>query len=208
MTCNVISEDLCKILHKDPYTILLTGWAAFQLTWVTMLLLVQLLQIARALTTFESMRGHLNSHTPAETLTTFVTTGATSQETGSGPLNGAGSGQDTGDQPRRPQKKHSVWEQWKRLLGLDTFFATAFRGSRANQARDRGNPFSRGIITNCKDFWCDGAPIFGSKDPGMALLGGQRVDYTKIYEPPPRMTMRRAEGRMGDYEAVGTDDGV
>lgn len=208
VTCNVISEDLCKILHKDPYTILLTGWAALQLAWVTMLLLVQLLQIARALTTFESMRGHLNSHTPAETLTTFVTTGATSQETGSGPLNGAGSGQDTGDQPRRPQKKHSVWGQWKRLLGLDTFFATAFRGSQANQARDRGNPFSRGIITNCKDFWCDGTPIFGSKDPGMALLGGQKVDYTKIYEPPPRMTMRRAEGRRGNYEAVGTDDSV
>ena len=45
--CNVLSDDLCKILHKDPYTIVLSIWAAFQLTWVTMLLCVQLLQVAR-----------------------------------------------------------------------------------------------------------------------------------------------------------------
>lgn len=169
-----------------------------------MLVAVQLLQIARALTTFESMRGHLNSHTPGEALTSFVTTGAMSQETGAS--NGFGSGQDIGNVPRPPHQHHSVWDQWKRLLGLDTFFATAFRGSQANQARARGNPFSRGIITNCKDFFCDGSPVFGVKENGQARLDGERVDYTRLYEPPPRMTMRRAEGGRATYEAVETND--
>jgi ankyrin repeat protein len=205
--CNVLSKDLCKILHKDPYTIVLTIWTAAQLTWVTMLLMVQLLQIARALTTFESMRGHLNSHSPAEAITSFVTTGDTSQETGSGSgsANGFGSGQDTGEEARRGPKKQSVWDIWKRLLGVDTFVATAFRGSQANQPSRTGNPFSRGVIANCQDFWCDGAPLFTKKESGYARLGGERVDYTRLFDVP-RMRMRRQEGGSVRYEAVGDDE--
>ena len=203
--CNVLSDDLCAQLHKDPYTIVLSIWAAFQLTWVTMLLVVQLLQVARNLTTYESMRGHLNSHTPAEALTSFVTTGDTSQAVsgGSAPTTGFGSGQDTGDGPRRPQPRHSVWDQWKRLLGLDTFFEIALNGSQgANQARTRGNPFSRGVITNCKDFFCDGAPVFKRKESGYARLGGERVDYTRLYEVP-KMRYQRSGGR---YESVAAEE--
>ncbi|KAF2111144.1 palmitoyltransferas-like protein akr1 [Lophiotrema nucula] len=203
--CNVLSDDLCKILNTDPFTILVSIWAALQLTWVTMLLCVQLLQVARNLTTYESMRGHLNSHTPAEAVTSFVTTGDTSQEVtgeGSAPMNGFGSGQDTDDAPKRKQPKHSVWDQWKRLLGLDTFVATALQGSQANQRQQRGNPWSRGIITNCKDFWCDSAPVFQRKESGYARLGGERVDYTRLYEVP-KMRYQRSGGR---YEAVAAEE--
>ncbi len=121
--CVIISEELCQILHKDPFTIVLSIWAAFQLTWVTMLLCVQLLQVARNLTTYESMRGHLHGQSPADAVTSFVTTGDTSQDVtgggaGSGSTNGFGSGQDVGDIPKRKEPKASVWQQWKRLLGL------------------------------------------------------------------------------------------
>jgi palmitoyltransferase ZDHHC13/17 len=206
--CNILSEDLCKILNKDPYTIVLSVWTAFQLTWVSMLVVVQLLQVARNLTTYESMRGHLNSNTPAEALNTFITTGDTSQEIaggagGSAPTNGFGSGQDTDDAPKRPKPKHSIWDQWKRLLGLDTFVATALQGSQgANQARSRGNPFSRGVITNCKDFFCDASPVFGKKESGYARLGGDRVDYTRMYEVP-KMRYQRSGGR---YESVAAEE--
>ena len=202
--CNVLSEDLCEILHKDPYTIILSLWAAAQLMWVTMLLMVQLLQVARGLTTFESMRGHLNSHTPAEAITSFVTTGDTSQETRSGSTNGFGSGQDTGEGPKRPPPKHSVWDMWKRLLGLDTFAATAFRRSQASQPTNRGNPFSRGVITNCKDFFCDGTPILQKKESGFARLGGELIDYTRLYEVP-KMKMRRQAGGAR-YEELGEEE--
>ncbi|KAJ4407059.1 palmitoyltransferase akr1 [Didymella pomorum] len=218
--CNVLSDDLCEVLNKDPFTIILSIWAAFQLTWVTMLLCVQLLQIARNLTTYESMRGHLNSHTAADAVTSFVTTGDTSQDVvgnaatsgpaGSAPTNGFGSGQDTGDAPKRPQPKHSVWDQWKRLLGLDTFVAIALHGSNADarraQARARGNPFSRGVVTNCKDFWCDGAPVFGKREGGFAKLGGERIDYTRMYDVNdiPKMRYARAGGER--YESVGTEE--
>ncbi|KAF2200210.1 palmitoyltransferase akr1, partial [Delitschia confertaspora ATCC 74209] len=200
ITCNVLSEDLCRILHKDSYTILLSIWAAFQLSWVTMLLLVQLLQIARALTTFESMRGHLHSATPADAITSFVTTGDTSQDTGSG----LGSGQDTGEGVRRPPHRESAWNQWKRLLGVDTFVTIALRGSQANQSRNRAsNPFSRGVVRNCQDFWCDESSVFKGKENGYARLGGERVDYTRLYEVP-KMRMRREE--RGAYEEVGGEE--
>ncbi|KAH7121258.1 palmitoyltransferase-like protein akr1 [Dendryphion nanum] len=206
--CNILTDDLCEILHKDPFTIVLSTWAAFQLTWVTMLLFVQLIQIARNLTTYESMRGHLNSHTTADAINSFVTTGDTSQDvaSGSAPTNGFGSGQDIGDAPARKKPKHSIWDQWKRLLGLDTFVATALQGSQANNPRrNRGNPFSRGVITNCKDFFLDGAPVFNKKESGYARLGGERVDYTRLYEIP-KMRYQRSGGRY--EEVAGEEEGV
>lgn len=198
-------------MHKDPYTIVLTIWAAFQLTWVTMLACVQLLQIARNLTTYESMRGHLHDKTPADALNSFVTTGDTSQDVagGNAPTNGFGSGQDTGDAPDagRRHARHSIWDQWKRLLGLDTFVATALQGSQAGrQQRRGGNPWSRGVITNCKDFWCDGAPIMKSRESGFARLAGERVDYTRLYEVPRMRYARGGGGDGGRYESVGTDE--
>lgn len=201
--CSVLAYDLCGIFNKDPFTIVLSILVTFQLTWVSMLLVVQLIQVARNLTTYESMRGHLNSHTPAEALTTFVTTGDTSQDVpgGSGAANGFGSGQDTGSGLPRRQPKRSVWGQWKRLLGLDTFVATALQGSQAAETRNHGNPFSRGVIMNCKDFFCDGAPVFKSKESGYARLGGERVDYTRLYEVP-KMRYRRS----GQYESVAAEE--
>lgn len=209
--CAVISPELCKVLNKDPFTIVLAIWATFQLTWVTMLLCVQLLQIARNLTTYESMRGHLNSHTAANAVNSFVTTGDISQEVSSGgnaPTNGFGSGQDTGDAPRRREPKASILDQWKRLLGIDTFVTIAFHGSQGEQMRRQrqGNPFSRGMVTNCKDFWCDASPVFGSKESGYARLGGERVDYTRLYEVPKMKYQRNGGGEGGRYESVAGEE--
>jgi hypothetical protein len=210
--CAVISPELCKVLNKDPFTIVLSIWAAFQLTWVTMLLCVQLLQIARNLTTYESMRGHLHGGTPADAINSFVTTGDTSQDVsggaGNAPTNGFGSGQDTGDAPRRPQPQDSIWDQWKRLLGIDTFLTIALHGSQGEQImrQRRSNPFSRGIVTNCKDFWCDTSPMFGSKESGFARLGGERVDYTRLYEVPKMRYQRGGGDEGGRYENVAAEE--
>ncbi|KAL7774342.1 hypothetical protein CFE70_005254 [Pyrenophora teres f. teres 0-1] len=201
--CAIISPELCKILNKDPFTIVLSIWAAFQLTWVTMLLCVQLLQIARNLTTYESMRGHLHNKTPADALNTFVTTGDTTQEvSGSGNTNGFGSGQDTGDIPARSQPKASIWEQWKRLLGIDTFLTIALNGSQGERRRRQraGNPFSRGIVTNCKEFWCDGSPMFGSKESGYARLGDTPEEQETTHGPMAEYDARVEAGRLRDDE--------
>lgn len=211
--CQVLREDLCAEWSKDPFTIVVSGWGAVQLTWTTMLLFVQLSQIARAMTTYESMKGQ-----HAGTITTALATGSTTPEGGA--LNAAGSGPDPiapgpGNRAAAPKRraKEGCLTQWKKLLGLDTFIATALHGSKAPEvmARRKQNPFTRGFMRNCSDFWCDaetGAPgakvLFGKKQDGSALLGGERVDYRKLYEVPTGMRYRSGGG--GDYEAVRSEE--
>lgn len=61
---------------------------------------------------------------------------------------------------------------------------------------------------NCKDFWCDPAPVFGKRENGAAMLGGRVVDYTAMYETP-RVSMTATRRRGGEnYQAVGDDENV
>lgn len=52
--------------------------------------------------------------------------------------------------------------------------------------------------------------LLWEEETGAAILGGEVVNYTRMYEAPSRMKMRRsrqdAEGGM--YHSVGTDDAV
>lgn len=217
--CNIISDSLCAVLTKDPYTIVLTTFTCLQLTWVTMLIVVQLVQIARAQTTFENMRGNVHRSPPggSEAITSALLAGTTSLE--GAELTSAGMGPDPalpvdgpGDGPHRARRE-GFFSQWKRLLGLDTFAATAHAGlfnRRTPRTRRDRNPFSRGLVTNCADFWCDGSPVLGRRETGSARLGGRHVNYTKLYDVPPPvrpspLTMR-AQAGGGDYQRVDGDD--
>lgn len=163
---------------------------------------MQLTQVARAMTTYESMSGNRD----AGPLTTALVTGSTSPE--GGQVDASGGGPEAGAQGgarRRKEKKEGCWAQWKKLLGLDTFIATALHGSRAAevQARRRQNPFTRGVVRNCLDFWVDGGGFLGrGRESGMGVLGGESVDYRKMYEVPRSGMRYRGNG----YEAVGDEE--
>jgi palmitoyltransferase ZDHHC13/17 len=188
--CSILSEDICKITLRDPFTVVLTVWAALQLTWVTMLLFVQWIQIGRGITTFEAMRGHPEHTRTSEVVTAALTAGTTT-------LEGA-------QLPHGHRHKEGCFAQWKKLLGLDTFMATA--QSEIDRKSARRNPFSRGVLTNCRDFWCDPAPILNRRENGSAMLDGEIVNYTRMYESPPRM--RRRGDQQALYESVNTNDMV
>ena len=181
----------------------LTLWAGLQLTWVTMLLFVQSVQIARAKTTYESMQGHMD-HGSSEAITAALTAGSTS-------LNGAQISSN-GNLDIRHTHGHGhaegFFSRWKKLLGLDTFVATAQSGINNGSSNREQNPFSRGTYTNCKDFWCDPAPVFGQREAGAAMLNGEPVNYTRMYEMPPRLKVRRQQDRAEDlvYQSVSSDD--
>lgn len=163
-----------------------------------MLLVVQLVQISRALTTYESMRSQLHHGSRvAEAVTSALTAGSTSMDgaqlttSGMGPDTAVPSGRAHGHSHAR---REGCFAQWKKLLGLDTFVATAQGGLEGGaRSRRRQNPFSRGLITNCRDFWCDPAPYFGKRETGAAMLDGEVVNYARMYETPPRMKMRRSD---------------
>lgn len=171
---------------------------------------VQLIQVARSLTTYESMKGHMHgSSQAAEAITSALTAGTNSIDEAQ--LNNAGMGPNPATMGgHRPSPRQGCFATWKKLLGLDTFLATAAGGLEAGNHRRRGNPFSRGIFTNCKDFWCDPAPLFGKRENGVAMLDGGVVNYTKMYETPPRMKFRRPrqDGDSGMYHSIGNEDAV
>jgi palmitoyltransferase ZDHHC13/17 len=209
--CNILAPELCKIVNSDPYTLVLSIWAALQLTWVTMLMFVQLVQISRAMTTWENMHGtdHMHGSKASQAITSALTTGTTSRA--GAQIGNAGLGPDLALPPTHApdhhhQHKQGCFAQWKKILGVDTFVETALN-KKENSRRNR-NHFSAGCLTNCKDFWCDPAPVFGKRENGAAMLGGQVVDYTAMYETPRLMSMRRPGGAGGQYESVAADDSV
>lgn len=183
-----------------------------------MLMFVQMVQVSRAMTTYENMRNsHGHGSQASQAITSALTTGTTSMA--GAQLGAAGHGPDPALPPTHAPHVHhhrqGCFATWKRILGIDTFLETAFHGyegsrNRAARPRKPKNPFSRGIIGNCKDFWCDPAPVFGHRENGSAMLGGAVINYTTMYETPPRMSMRTtlssATMRGGAYESVAMDD--
>ena len=167
-----------------------------------MLHFVHFIQIARALTTYESMRGN----TEMGPVMSAVATGTLNPE--SAQITASGAGPDPVSGHGHKKKKEGCISSWTKMLGLDVFFTIAFNGYNGTKKNNRvkqpkrSNPFTRGLFRNCQDFWGDG-PLFGRKENGLALLGGQKVDYTSLYDVP-RGGM--AYGR-GGYEAVDVDDG-
>jgi hypothetical protein len=200
--CEILSPYLCAQWSKDPLTLVTNIWGGLQLTWTFMLLFVHFVQIARALTTYESMRGN----TDLGPIMSAVATGTLDPESAS--ITASGAGPDPTIAPHghaHKKSKEGCLSSWKKMLGLDVFFAIAFNGyngskKKENQHRKRSNPFTRGVFRNCQDFWGDG-PIFGRKENGFALLGGQRVDYSSMYEVP-----REGMRYRGGYEEVAAVD--
>ena len=195
--CSLLYDPYCGLFARDPLTIITNAWASLQLTWTFMLLFVHLTQIARSITTYETMKGrdHVGPITTAIVIGSLSADGA--QVNGPDPVpkdDGAG-------YAHNHKRKDGCLSQWYKLLGLDTFYTVAFQGYKGSQDKEasrrtkQSNPFSRGLFRNCQDFWMDG-PIFGRKTSGKAMLGGEVVDYTTMYDAPKGMRYR------GGYESV------
>jgi palmitoyltransferase len=198
---------LCDYVSRDTFTLVLTIWTILQLVWVTMLCAVQLVQISRNQTTSENMRGHHvdRSYPSSQAFASAMTAGTTSMEAAGLSATGTGPNPALARGPA-PRPKGGCLQQWSSLLGIDTFWTTAKDGLRDGpQAARPRNPFSRGVMTNCRDFWCDPAPLFGKRQSGSAMLGGEMVNYHDMYEPPTRMhTGSRSDGMT--YRSVAAED--
>ncbi|KAG0634061.1 hypothetical protein HOY80DRAFT_1012652 [Tuber brumale] len=215
--CSILAEPFCSAVLQDPFTAYIFVWGVLQASWVTMLLLVQLVQIARAQTTWESMtsgrrhRGYDKKITSAvaSTLATSATRmeGAQLLPTSRRPEPSA----EASGGHHHPSYRHrrgtngTCFSRAKKLLGVDVLVHTAQDASNLARRR-RGNPFSRGILTNCKDFWCDPAPVFKENviNDGEALLGGAPVDYYRMYETPLRV--RAGRGDTTRYQRIADEE--
>jgi palmitoyltransferase len=92
------------------------------------------------------------------------------------------------------------------MFGVDVFLKTARSGSEQRTIEKR-NPFSKGWITNFKDFFCDTTSVFKARPSGEALLGGEKVDYTSMFDVPTAGGTRRRGGMEYSAVAQGDDEG-
>jgi palmitoyltransferase len=167
-----------------------------------MLLFVQLVQVSRAMTTYENMFGIQDT----ALTTAFSSTGAALDPNHPSHAADASGGHDHGGHGHK--HKGGRFQHWARLLGVDPFIETV-RGRGAatgNKKRRKQNPYSRGMVKNCGDFWCDPQPVFGRRENGAAVLGGEPINYTAMYESPRAMEAIGRGRRRGGYEAVAADE--
>ncbi|KAJ6172408.1 hypothetical protein N7470_001475 [Penicillium chermesinum] len=212
--CTFLNDTLCDYVSRDTFTLVLTIWTTVHLVWVTMLCAVQLIQVSRNQTTYENLRGHsADMATPsARAFASAMTAGTTSME-GAG-LSAAGQGPNPAlpgahqhHHHRRRNGRNGCLSQWSAILGIDSFFITARDGLRDGaHSRQPRNPFSRGVATNCRDFWCDPAPIFSKRDSGYAMLGGEVVSYYDMYELPARLHTGSRSSEGPTYRSVAAED--
>jgi hypothetical protein len=203
--CNIFGETMCRVVNADAYTLVLVVWGTLQLSWIVMLLIVQLIQVSRAMTTYENMtgagHGHGHDNKAAEAINSALTTAVAGTPAPGAPAHGQG--------PHGHHHHQGCFAQWKKILGVDTFVETAIHGSSGtrNRSRRARNPYSAGCLQNCKDFWCDPAPMFGKRENGEAAFGGAVVNYTTMYETP-RMMRASGSDTAGRYHSVAADDSV
>ncbi|KAF3938206.1 Ankyrin-2 [Dactylella cylindrospora] len=225
--CLFLSAELCQPIWADPFTLYISVWAALQLTWVSMLLIVQTIQVLRGQTTYENMHSvhqGFDDHQVSGMVASMISSGSTSLEGAS--LGPGGAGPDpvlttpgrahghahghAGHGHSHGRRDGGMWNKILRLLGVDTFLATAKDGVADNKhrSRRRQNPWNRGFIGNCTDFWCTGiGELFKGSPGGEAMLGGQRVDYYTMYETPARLRSGGGGG-SGAYQSVAGDEHV
>jgi hypothetical protein len=210
--CKILPMDICEPLVTDPYSTILAFWATAQLSWLTLLVVVQCYQITRGITTHELTNlqkyGFMGGGN--------ITVEDRMQEGVSSRLPPANATPDI--QPTRFQKV-------LRILGVEQFFTT-FRDQRQRAlAQRRGmNPFDQtSCWTNCADFWAvpdvlneessrgwleNGCRVRGMGfrlgKGGEAKLGGQEVDYYEMWEVPQKT--RKIRRLDEEYQAVETGD--
>ncbi|TGZ82810.1 ankyrin [Ascodesmis nigricans] len=193
---DLTSPRICSLLRYDSYTFLITIWAAFQLTWVTMLIFVQLFQIARAKTTYESMhQSSYNHHSPHH-------------HHGHGNPHSHNSTIDPAPHSHIPHTP--FFRRITKILGIDAFITTAKTAphGHGNLNRAKRNPYQskRGVRGNCEDFWGG-----DWKDGMKGTINGEKVDWGHVYEIP-RFGIRMVQGdraaeRGIEEERVGLMEG-
>lgn len=190
ITCEFAPEFLCTILTVDPFSTMVVIWSSLQLSWVLLLVFVQLIQVARGMTTNEASNLHKFGFMGADDFSSLPLDHH-SVDTAAAP------GEVTAFKSAKKRKCSTMY----RVLGIDQFLNTAqdaFGKSSHHPAAANSNPVDFGVLRNCSDFWFPDREynIFKIYDRGYASLNGQMVDYFALWDFPKKTR------RNDDYEMV------
>nr|GAT47946.1 palmitoyltransferase akr1 [Mycena chlorophos] len=186
----ILPSTLCALTAFDPFLVSVALWATLQLSWTSILLISQLWQIARQMTTLEVSNlgryGFMGGRG-----------GLGVGQMGQASRQGSPEGEGQGEAHAHGGHAHSHGTGCSgflmSILGLDRFTrGRAVDGlARAGTAR---NPFDLGMVKNCQDFWSKGREL--------------GVEYERLYDVPlegfVEARKRREAEEMG---GAGGEDG-
>ncbi|ESW97415.1 hypothetical protein KL918_001028 [Ogataea parapolymorpha] len=179
-SCYIFDEDMCAGSYASPFVFNLTIWALFQLSWLSLLLIVQALQISKGLTSYELS----NMHTSAGNNFSSVPTDENND------LNN--------EDVELPGLRRFVClpnfvanSKCARLIGLNQFLMVS---DDLIQHKSSPATFDYGIWQNWLDFlfiktevepysWRN---LFKLPIMGEANLDGRLVDYYQLFEIPSK----------------------
>lgn len=203
--CYLLGDDeLCFGYQYDPTIFLANAWSALQLVWVTMLFIIQWVQIIQGVTNYEfillskrrSTNNRFNEYfnsAPEELLRKSNSNILDGDDNGLDDFNDMVNGFDSDGGHNKVIKMNLYYkiigmESWIRLIKdrhkyndpLNTLYNSASNSTKMNKI---------GYWTNIKDFWLDGdykAPLWlrliESPKDNKGLLNGHVVDYSKFYD--------------------------
>lgn len=210
--CSLIGENFCLGYRHSSYTFYLLIWVVIQQTWLTMLILVQFLQISRGYTTYEFDGRHAHLHNSNPTFASIPTDELAkygqamrveSSDTADSTI------ETLNDMPanQEPQKISSTSKvlfclsagvmksSVGKILGLKQFALISrdlirMRGRR--QFQQIGSPYNYGFVKNWLNFLFLKKPgesyslktLVKIPEHGEANLGDSYVDYYRLYQAP------------------------
>lgn len=192
-------------MYSSPdasFVLAVASWATLQLTWTGILLLGQLFQISRQMTSFEVsnlgrygfMGGRAGSSMAMQQGHQHTSPDAATEEDDPNPAAHGRHGHSHG--PGGHSHGHGAsgcYAFLMNLLGLDRFTRGKAADGFARAAGKSANPFDTGYLSNCSDFWTKGREI--------------GVHYEALYDVPPE-GFRAAKRHMSitrddDEESIG-----
>ncbi|KAK7207838.1 Palmitoyltransferase AKR1 [Myxozyma melibiosi] len=222
--CMILKEDLCAVVSYDPFTLFIALWSAVQLTWVSILTVVQLYQVCRALTTNEAYNLHRYGWMG----------GAGDDEAVPSGLADPYAADKPGAFTHNHHHHGGALAVCCKLLGITQFIslvsdfcasskalsflsASASGGHhRESSSRPRNtisnhyNPFDGGFVNNCRDFWGGDESVFSQKltdadgTRGNGKIKGRAADYYRLWDVAVGASSvpRRFHNAEEDYDAL------
>jgi ankyrin repeat protein len=177
--CSIAPTCLCGALEFAPFTTVVMFWNFLQLVWIVLLLFVQLVQIARAMTTSEATNFHRFGFMGGDDFSSLPQ----DHHSNLAALSHMAA--------MRASPERKCWSSTFRVLGIDQFVSIAqdsFASGRTRRSWKEANPASFGLLQNCKDFWLpvNSYNIFYVPRNGDASFGGRMVDYYTLWDFPKR----------------------
>lgn len=213
LKCFLLGDsDLCAGFSYDLFTSLILLWAVFQSIWVGCLMFVQAFQIYKGVTSYEyskAMRDSKRINLDPVLVNEFFSTApedldaeSTSESRGTANETNNTDGQ-RGPMPPLNQSRRCFgtfcaitgMDQWIMVLKEAAGISREALGS--SRSSPQLFPTDYGWKTNIKDFWLlsdKTAPVWQRiaymPTSSKALLGGQEVDYYKLYAYPEKIESR------------------